>query len=185
MLFCITRKRNEIGKFSAVELYSIAIKRKTTFQRDCGVDINDAICLRWGTPSFVICKLFVSYVVSVKKLLSKITDCKMWNKYNLFLFRKIFSVTILLILIKSSTFIGVFVVEEREYYFWQVASKPEGVNSLTSQLRVDKITFIFIFNIGQDSTDAPLQGSYTFWPMDFQDFSMTLNQMSTTKLKSR
>jgi len=30
-----------------------------------------------------------------------------------------------------------------------------------------------------------VQGSYTFWPMDFQDFSMTLNQISTTKLKSR
>jgi len=29
-----------------------------------------------------------------------------------------------------------------------------------------------------------LQGSYTFWPMDFQDFSMTLNQISMTKLKS-
>jgi len=29
------------------------------------------------------------------------------------------------------------------------------------------------------------QGSYTFWPMDFQDFSMTLNQMSMTKLKSQ
>jgi len=30
-----------------------------------------------------------------------------------------------------------------------------------------------------------VQGSYTFWPMDFQDFSMTLNQIFITKLKSR
>jgi len=33
--------------------------------------------------------------------------------------------------------------------------------------------------------ESILQGSYTCWPMDFQDFSRTLNQISMSKLKSR
>jgi len=40
--------------------------------------------------------------------------------------------------------------------------------------------------VAADASDSHTrQGSYTFWPVDFHDFSMTLNQISTTKLKSR
>jgi len=41
----------------------------------------------------------------------------------------------------------------------------------------------FVLTVGQHRRKTWIHGSYTFWPMDFQDFSMTLNQVSMTKLK--
>jgi len=59
-------------------------------------------------------------------------------------------------------------------------SCPHGNRIMSSSSCTAVISSQWTFRAQTDT-----QGSYTFWPMDFQDFSMTFNQISMTKLKSR
>jgi len=67
--------------------------------------------------------------------------------------------------------------------------KTHSEEETLGHIRLEKLKKSVVIVLRFGPNDAGLwifrQGSYTFWPMDFHDFSMTWNQISMTKLKPR